>query len=495
MILMDPCRGTGREYTYIMRSHTMHRSARVVGFLATALGALSFATTEARAGTKCDPDLSSACSRGTTHLTADRPEGLPTTIETPWMPSTGSVQVKASLKVDPVKNGGPLFSVDMARGAVLDATWGTKGKLTVRPVTAVQTDGVVRVRHTLTPTVQVKLDLFGLPSTMNFPATTLVNRLPGAKFNYDSAGQKSFQPWGLAPVATPVEGPTLDASRLFSVGFDILSDAITEYVDGSLALNATTRPTFTYRTTKVTLSGGSKVLASATDEAQVDWNDGDYAELYAMVEGEMTVAGQMDVKPYVNITRVYGFGGLNIGVPVGTMAQTAYSTPPLKVAYAQQIIHIPLPNVHAPEAADLKSVPVGTEVEKTVTLENTGELAAEMSFASKDPEFTVPTGKVKVPAKGKYEMRVTFRPSAMGPASTEITVTSTDPDHPVQTIKLAANGAVPGKAGAAGGEADEDGSAGAAGCSAAGSRAPASGLAGFGALGLTVLLGVRRRRA
>ncbi len=85
---------------------------------------------------------------------------------------------------------------------------------------------------------------------------------------------------------------------------------------------------------------------------QIPWTDGDYAEVTANVEGEMTVSGQMQVKPYVNITKVYSFTGLSISVPVGTVAQTDYSTPAIKVAYPTQIVHIPLPNVHAPESLE-----------------------------------------------------------------------------------------------------------------------------------------------
>ena len=281
-----------------------------------------------------------------------------------------------------------------------------------------------KFRHTLTPTVQVKVDVLGLSSTFDFAADNLVAKIPGAKFAYDSSTQKTFQPWGFTPVAAQVDGPALDSSRLFSVGFDVLPGNVTQYVDGTVALNATTRPTFSYKTTKVTLAGAAKPLANAADEAQIAWTDGDYAEVSALVEGEMTVAGTMDVKPYVNITKVYSFTGLSVSIPVGTVAHTDYATTPIKVSYPNQIVHIPLPNVHAPAAADLDEVAAGKEKDQIVSIQNSGELEAELSFKSEDPQFTVPSGKVKVPAKGKYDMKVTFRPNAAGPAATTITVTS-----------------------------------------------------------------------
>lgn len=478
-----------------MRAFTMASAVRF-GLSALAAAGVFAATEEAHAAAVCNPDVSTECSRGVANLRSEHKEGLPTTIETPWMPSSGAVQVKAFLEIDPVKNGGPLFSVDMPRGAVLDASWGTKGMLTLHAASGAVTDGVVKVRHTLTPTVQVKLDVLGLSTTLDFEAANLVNKIPGSKFNYDSTGEKSFQPWGFGGASAQVNGPALDSSRLFSVGFDVLPGNVTQYVDGSLALNATTRPTFAYKTTKVTLAGGRQALASAGDEVQIPWTDGDYAEVTANVEGEMTVSGQMQVKPYVNITKVYSFTGLSISVPVGTVAQTDYSTPAIKVAYPTQIVHIPLPNVHAPEKADLDEVAAGKEEERVVTIQNTGELAAEMSFKSADPQFTVPSGKVKVPAKGKYDMKVTFRPNAAGPAGTVITVTSNDPDSPEQKITVTANGADPAKVGGKGASGDDaDGPMGAdgCGCKAAGTRAPAGGLAALGGLALAIALAARRR--
>ena len=215
----------------------------------------------------------------------------------------------------------------------------------------------------------------------------------------------------------------------------------------------------------------------------------------------MTVAGQMDVKPYVNITKVYSITGLSIGIPVGTVAQTPYTTAPMKVAYANQMVHIPLPNVHAPATADLADVTAGKEGDKVITIQNSGELAAEMAFKSEDPRFVVPTGKVKVAAKGKYDLKVTFHPDAAGPASTTITVTSTDPDSPTQVIKVTANGADPAKAGGqAGGDPEgvdgPDGPNGAngCGCKTAGIPGSTGGLAGLAGLGL-VLGAVARRRS
>lgn len=478
-----------------MRAHTMLPAAVRFGLVGVVFGAATFAASEARAAAVCNPDTSSECSRGVAHLASEHKDGLPTTIETPWMPSSGAIQVKAFLEIDPVKNGGPLFSVDMARGAVLDASWGTKGKLTLHPATGATTDGVVKVRHTLTPTVQVKLDVLGLSQTFDFAADSLVAKIPGAKFAYDSSTQKTFQPWGFAGVAAQVDGPALDSSRLFSVGFDVVPGNVTQYVDGTVALNATTRPTFSYKTTKVTLAGAAKPLASAADEAQIAWTDGDYAEVSALVEGEMTVAGTMDVKPYVNVTKVYSFTGLNVSIPVGTVAHTDYATTPIKVSYPNQIVHIPLPNVHAPAAAELDEVAAGKEKDQVVAIQNSGELEAELSFKSEDPQFTVPSGKVKVPAKGKYDMKVTFRPNAAGPAATTITVTSNDPDSPEQIIKITANGADPAKVGKGDGESDASGPLGAdgCGCKAAGNRAPAGGLAALGGLALAVAFAARRR--
>ncbi len=77
--------------------------------------------------------------------------------------------------------GGPLFTVDMPKGANVEASWGTDKKILLKAQTGSQSDGLVTVRHTLTPAADIKISGFGLSATFTYDANKLLNLLPGAR--------------------------------------------------------------------------------------------------------------------------------------------------------------------------------------------------------------------------------------------------------------------------------------------------------------------------
>jgi MYXO-CTERM domain-containing protein len=73
------------------------------------------------------------------------------------------------------------------------------------------------------------------------------------------------------------------------------------------------------------------------------------------------------------------------------------------------------------------------------TINNTGEMDATLAFQSSDPQFVV-TANAGAAAKTAYNLAVTFTPAQVGAASATVTVTSNDPNQPVQTIQVTATG-------------------------------------------------------
>ena len=164
------------------------------------------------------------------------------------------------------------------------------------------------------------------------------------------------------------------------------------------------------------LSGSNTPITTGAGESVMDATDGDFMELMAQVEGTMDVAGTMDIQPFVSMSKVFGY---NFSTTIGINAYSkAYTVPTSKVAFQSTIVHIPLPNVHAPkEGVDLGDVKAGGSATKTVTIENTGEMAATMNFKSSDPQFTVPGGSITVAPKSKYDLQVKFASANAGAAS------------------------------------------------------------------------------
>jgi hypothetical protein len=249
-----------------MRAHTNLRSAfRFTMMMAAATG-VTFAASQASAdtaGATGGPNSST----GTAALSFDMAQGLDTTIDTGFLgPSVA--QVRAVVKIDPVKDGGPLYSIKMPKGAVVEASWAGDKKIVLKAANGSSSDGTIIVRHTLTPSLELKVSAFGLTAQFGFDGDKLINKIPGAKFAYDSKATQSFAPWGFTKVDTKLSAPDLANSVLFSETFANLSEIVTGSAldpnkwDGNIGVRAATKPTFSYKTTKVMLTGADSPITT-----------------------------------------------------------------------------------------------------------------------------------------------------------------------------------------------------------------------------------------
>lgn len=484
-----------------MRAHTNLRTAFRFTMMMVAATGVTFAASQAHADTAGSTGGQNS-STGSAALKFDMAKGLDTSIDTGYL-GPAAAQVRALIKIDPVKDGGPLYSIEMPKGAVVEASWAGDKKITLKAANGSQTDGTVKVRHTLTPSLDLKVSAFGLTANFGFDASKLVNKIPGARFAYDSKATQQFAPWGFTKADTKLNAPDLANSVLFSQTFSDLAEIATgDPLDpndwaGEIGIRASTKPTFSYKTTKVMLSGSNTPITTGAGESVMDAADGDFMELMAQVEGAMDVSGSMDIQPFVSTSKAFGQSfSITAGI---TAVSKAYTVPTSKVAFQSAIVHIPLPNVHAPkEGVDLGDVKAGGSATKTVTIENSGEMAATMTFKSSDPQFSVPGGSITVAPKGKYELQVKFSSANAAAAASDITVLSNDPDSPEQMFKIGANGA---DVGAPEGSDSKDGLPGSAptadsgcGCKTAGTTTSTGGWTGIGLLALGITVAARRRR-
>jgi len=459
-----------------------------------ALSGVTFAAAPAHAGDVETGSGDPNTSVGAAPLKYEHTNGLPTSIETGFK-GPSFAQVNVGIKIEPVANGGPLFTVDMPKGALVQASWGADKKIVLKAVGGDRTDGLVTVRHTLAPTIDFKVAAGGINATFTYNATDLVNKIPGARFNYDSKAQSQFAPWGFAPVETKLNSPDVANATLFSMNMNVLPDLVSDNVTGHFGIRATTKPTFSYKTTKIFLSGTDGEIKDNTSELSIDAVDGDFMELMTSVEGEMTVKGSISIHPFVHIDTIGS--DLNIDTDLGLdVFSKDYTTPATKVNFQTALVHIPMPNVHVPKrGVDLGMVKVGGKATKSVEIENSGEKDAVMSFKSSNAAFSVPSETITVPAKSKYELTVKFSPDSAAADQAEITVASNDADSPEQMFKVGANGADVGQ------DEDDDDSLprgpaadSGCGCTTAGSSSPVPGWAGLGIAGLGAVVLFRRRR-
>ena len=276
--------------------------------------------------------------------------------------------------------------------------------------------------------------------------------------------------------------------------------ATSETVEGSLSIQAAANPTFTYTTKAVSLD--SQSISKADGIAKVAVGDDDFLDLSAQISGEVQLGGTLDIRPVVKVDSVAGIPTFGLVKYAFTAVSKAIGgNAPVPVSFENATIHIPLPNVKVPTSTlAMGSIPAGKSAMKTVVIDSTGELGGKMTFTSSDPQFTVPSGQVAVASKGKYDLRVDFKPTSDAPASATITVKSNDPGSPEQTFRVAANGAstedgnADGSPRAGGGdlESAQDNS----GCAVASTGTSTGNASTYGLLGLGLGLAafVRRRR-
>jgi MYXO-CTERM domain-containing protein len=483
-----------------MRAHTV-RAIRV-GMMTAVSAGLMLVTAQAHAGDVETGNTGGApatakpnSSIGSAALKYEQTKGLPTSIETGFK-GPDFAQVNVGIKIDPVTNGGPLYTIDMPKGANIEASWGTDKKIVLKPMPGIQTDGLVTVRHTLTPSIDFKFSGFGLTAQFGFDATSIVNKLPGARFAYDSKQQQPFAPWGFTAIDTVLNAPDMARATLFSIQMSKLPEFVNKNVEGFFGVRASTKPTFSYKTTKIVITGADGEIKDAAGELTVPAVDGDYMEVMTSVEGEMAVKGSIGIQPFVHLDRILKIAlDTDLGIDV---FNKDYTVPNQLVQFQAAIVHIPMPNVHVPaKGIDVGEVNVGGNASKTIEIENSGEKEASMSFKSSDKQFVVTNETVTVPAKGKYELVVKFSPDNANAASSEITVQSSDPDSPTQMFRIGANGADVGDDKddkddpARSGPKADDG----CGCKTAGTSSSLPNWAGFGLLGLGAVVLFRRRRA
>jgi hypothetical protein len=432
-------------------------------------------------------------------LKAEIKDRLGTEIDSGWM-SSGQIKVRTRFTIDPAAGDPTLVTVDMAKGAMVEATWTEKGFIDMKPIVASDAAGTADVHFTLAPSLEASI--YGINVAYN--ATQLVNMLPGASFGFDAQKTEPLKPWGFEGAAVKTAGPSLDRSTIFGLPFSTLGIGAGT-AEGTLNIQATTSPTFKYTTKEVRLDGIG--VTTADGVAKVPAMDADFMEVVAIVNGDLVVSGDLDIRPVVKVDSVAGYPTFGLLKFSFSAVKKAYVTPAQNITFPAQTVRIPLPNVKVPTApVALGEVKAGGRATQKITIDNTGELGGQLEFSSSDPRFKVPTGKTNVASKGKYELEVAFTPDADGPASSTITVKSNDPDSPEQTFKVGANGAD------IGGDGDGEGSstggrkgqrpgegAGLApieneGCSAAPARSHRGQSGAAIALGLAIALVSRRRR-
>lgn len=484
-----------------MRNRFMRLSlivSSVLGILA-AEGAASAATNSCAEG---------KCSTGRAPIVLNGKDPLRTSIDTGWMPSCDDpqkehcnkgIQVRANIALTAVAANEDLFTAALGQSATVEASWPAMGRLELRTASDGMWDSQLTVKHALTPQVELYLDIGPIEQGWTFPATKLLQLLPGSKFNYSAQATAAFNGWAFDKASVTVPAPALQDAQLFSVQLDKLADVIGKITHGTLSLHAQTSPTVSYRTTKVIING-VEIHHDSTTQMAFPPGNFDALDLPATIEGELTAVGDLDVLPAATLENL---GDMNFNPPVtitfgGVKVRKHYASEAKKYVFENKMVHIPLPNINKfIHETDGGYVALGTEGHVNAVAHNTGESTLIVRLESSDPaRFSVPTQPIEIGPKSQRSLDVVFRPEGLGPASATIKAFTNDPDTPELTFEVKANG-TPGVDNDRNGPKDDADGALADGCGCrvvGGERATPSGYAALAGLGLALSLVASRRR-
>jgi MYXO-CTERM domain-containing protein len=409
-----------------------------------------------------------------------------------------SLNVVLHVNLDPLKDPTkPLLLVDMPKGAVVEALWSDDKNIDLVVTDGGNKTGTFKVEHTLAPYVTLNYSVFGFSGSIPYNAEDLIAQIPGSNWTYVGLGTSTFDPWGFTAASTKVTAPLLANAQLFSIP---LQNLIGDDLQGNIAINATTDPTFEYQTTEVTLNGSATKLDGTNRTFRIPTTDADYLDVPVLAKGAIKYSGVLKTRPSVTITKIGSFtipipGGLvlDMGGLVSVDTDYASTARGILVEFPPTTVHVPLPNVKAQKSLDFGNVEVGKSSSLKADMKNTGEMQATLTFKSSDPQFFVVSGSQIAGAKGSYALDVKFTPASDGPASAEITVESNDPNEPKQVLKVTGNGA---RIDTGDGNGEEGfGPKGPldSGCGCRTAPAPVN-VAGLGAFGLALAAALVRRR-
>lgn len=488
-----------------MRALSRFRHAPLIVFgLA---GASWSAVAQAEEIAACDPIAAPRkCSEivGTITKTLDGDAGFVTKVDTGWYPKDAAAdghgdkafQVRTSSALDDSK-------ITVALTTDWVARWGSgeaglaKGRVRIGPRNA-SSKGEIKVVYKLYPTLSLYVNAAGFKGEIAIASTDLANisagSVTGGEFNYAPTCTKTYAPWSFGTASAPCQvkddfangGTLLSIDPTSVVG---MKGATPVQLEGlSAVVKLTTQAGFTWETSELSVTGGSRVLDATNGVLDVPYEGGSSVALATQAKGTIAYKGASNLVQTVKLFKLDGVA-VNLDIPINAGAVPVALEEKLPPTTLSSTITIPVPNVQPlTTPISFGVVAPGERKKIKVTLPNSGKAAGYVQAITSDPaHFSVDLAAVSVPAEGAAELTVEVASDQPGPlAGKLILATNNVIDDPIEislsgSISGAGQGGGGGASGAAG--AASGGQAGAAGVTSAGGQAGASGSGQAGAAG------------
>ncbi|MFO0661443.1 MAG: choice-of-anchor D domain-containing protein [Polyangiaceae bacterium] len=258
---------------------------------------------------------------------------------------------------------------------------------------------------------------------------------PAQQINFHVKDTMGFDPWAFSPGVTAngftPELQLIELSLLSLIGIPswLAGGGFKLSVQGELQVH--------YETEKVVISNVDQPQLSDDGTTKEPWQNGAWTEHYVHPEGKVNYTGVIHFIPslYIEVLGVsfdYDLADIPFGLD---LAETPW-------VFDDQLVHVPLPDVRAPEpaAVDFGQVEVGQVKLLEVELPNIGEADGYLQAAVDNAAFEVLEASPTAKPGHSATIPVAFTPQEKGFIAGDLVVMTNDPDSPEIHITLNAQG-------------------------------------------------------
>jgi len=336
-------------------------------------------------------------------------EGLPVEvdIDTGWQPPSGPVQVRFRAAL--------VGHTEVRLAGMMEGGWPEPMQLSMygdRQGGTLETDWGVQ----LSARIRLSLELEGRPIGWegNVPYVPQID--------FRATGRTVFDPWAWDEVRAA--GSTMRV-RIADVP---LTDAIVRIpgVSGGLTFEADAEIDAGWRSVRFDFGLDADPITRTQSRVLGLFQAGPFVEYQPVLEGVMSYRGAVRVYPalYVSLAgRRWTLDIAELPIRLGPF--------PRNVRTAPSVARLSLPDLSVDaEVLDFGDVPVGTTVERSITVRNDGEGLGNILGVEGEGPFAATVGATTLPERSRGTVVATFSPVRPGYAQGFVVVRGNDPDTP-----------------------------------------------------------------
>ncbi len=255
------------------------------------------------------------------------------------------------------------------------------------------------------------------------------------QFDFQVDAKDKFDAWAFAP-GFKLSGQTAQ-QKLASVSIGSIIGGSIPGIDGGFELDVAMQLDATYTTTQIVMTEAGAAVSGGPILAQdgtssMDYSGGAFTEVEIHPEGTVDYDGTLHLIPAFYISLL----GQNWSIPIADIPISFPITSTTWV-FDPVTVHTPLPDLQLPVTEiDFGKVEIGQKNLEPFDLVNDGEAKLAVVMAGDSEFFEVWDPSLDLDPGQTIESAFRFVPKYAGEFTAKVTITSNDPDKPLQEVIL-----------------------------------------------------------